>query len=140
MPTNTDTDYLFVYGTLLTDSKHEMSQFLASHAQLIGKGFFYGKLYIVTWFPGAVLSNSKNEKVHGMVFKVESPETVFKVLDDYEGIGDYYKEPHLFKKAFTNVYLKNGTTIKASVYLYNLPTKGLKQIIFGDYLKYCADN
>lgn len=117
-----------------------MSKFLAAHSQFIGKGYFYGKLYQVTWFPGAVLSVNTSSKVYGMVFKIENPEGVFIVLDDYEGIGEHYPEPQLFKKVFTTAYLEDGTTLKTRVYLYNLPVNGLKQITSGDYLNNSVDN
>ncbi|SFZ94388.1 Uncharacterized conserved protein YtfP, gamma-glutamylcyclotransferase (GGCT)/AIG2-like family [Flaviramulus basaltis] len=132
-------EYLFVYGTLLKDLENEMSKFLASHSKFISKGYFYGKLYKVTWFPGAILSTNTLDKVYGMVFKIENPEAVFNVLDDYEGIGEKYPEPQLFKKLVTTAFLEDGSTLKTWVYLYNLPVKGLKQITSGNYLKYTID-
>lgn len=128
-------NYLFVYGTLLKDIDNEMSNFLASHSVLMGKGYFYGKLYQVSWYPGAVLSNNASEKVFGMLFKIKNTRTVFKVLDDYEGIGDQYQEPHLYEKKLITAFFEDGTPIETWVYLYNQPIAGLKQIASGDYLK-----
>lgn len=129
-------NYLFVYGTLLKKSNNEMSNFLASHAVLIGKGYFYGNLYEVTWYPGAILSNNTSEKVFGMIFKIENSQEVFKVLDDYEGIGEQYSEPHLFKKKLITAFLKDGTPFETFVYVYSQSIIGLKQISSGDFLKY----
>ncbi|ULC58463.1 gamma-glutamylcyclotransferase [Flaviramulus sp. BrNp1-15] len=106
-----------------------MSQFLASHAQFIGKGYCYGKLYMISWFPGAILSNNTSEKVHGMLFKIKNPETVFKALDDYEGVDE-----HLFKRVTTTAFV-NNKPIPTWVYVYNYPTTHLKLITSGDYLK-----
>jgi gamma-glutamylcyclotransferase (GGCT)/AIG2-like uncharacterized protein YtfP len=127
-------NYLFVYGTLLKDSEHEMSNFLASHASLISKGYVYGKLYQVSWFPGAVKSNNTSDKVYGSLFKINNFETVFKVLDDYEGTSKNHPQPHLFKRELVNTYLENDSTLKAWVYFYNLSIENLECIISGDFL------
>lgn len=127
--------YLFVYGTLLKDSENEISKFLASHSVFIGKGYFYGKLYQVSWFPGAVLSNNTEERVFGHVFKIDNPNSVFNVLDDYEGIGEHYLEPRLYQKKIITVFLEDKTEVESWVYLYNHSTENLKQIISGDFLK-----
>jgi gamma-glutamylcyclotransferase (GGCT)/AIG2-like uncharacterized protein YtfP len=127
--------YLFVYGTLLKDVDNEMSSFLHSHAVLKGKGYFYGKLYRVSWYPGAVISDNTSEKVFGMVYKIENPKYVFRVLDDYEGIGALYPKPHLYKRKLIDTFLNNGTKIKTWVYLYNQSITDLHQIVSGDFLK-----
>lgn len=111
-----------------------MSQFLASHAQFIGKGYCYGKLYMVSWFPGAVLSNNTSEKVYGMLFEIKNPGTVFKALDDYEGVDE-----HLFKRVTTTAFV-NNKPIHTWVYVYNLSVVGLKQITSGDFLKHTVNN
>lgn len=138
-----NSDYLFVYGTLLKNKDNEMSKFLASHSDFIRKGYFNGKLYLVDWFPGAILSDNtetssaqvSEERVFGSVFKISDPALVFKVLDDYEGLGEHHPKPHLFKKERITVFLENNTEIKAWVYLYNRSTAHLKRIISGDFIK-----
>ncbi len=49
-------DHLFVYGTLLSGVGHSMHRVLARHAELVGEGFFNGRLYRVGHYPGAVPS------------------------------------------------------------------------------------
>ena len=127
-------EYLFVYGTLLKDTNNEMSEFLASHSECLVKGFFNGKLYQISWFPGAVLASNPNDKVYGMVFKLKNPHEVFKVLDDYEGIGEQYQEPQLYKREQVTVFLDDKTSLLAWVYLYNLSVSGFKQIVSGNFL------
>lgn len=128
-----NTEYLFVYGTLQKDSGHEMSKFLAKHAEFFGKGYFHGKLFMVSWYPGAILGDNISEKVFGTVFKIDNPPEVFEVLDDYEGISQNYSQPHLYRRELVATYLDNKTTLKTWVYIYNLPVNDLKQIISGDF-------
>ncbi len=125
--------YLFVYGTLLKDTGNDMAHFLHAHSQCLGDGYFHGKLYKVSWYPGAVLSENTSEKVHGKIFKIQDVDTVFKVLDDYEGTGTNYPEPHLFKKEEVTAYLEDGTAIATIVYLYNLEVNGLERIASGKF-------
>ncbi|WP_194768523.1 gamma-glutamylcyclotransferase [Tamlana sp. I1] len=129
-------DYLFVYGTLLKGVKNDMSRFLAAHAQFVAKGTFQGKLYQVSWYPGAVVSANASEKVYGAVFKIDDFENVFKVLDHYEGIGHVPSASDLFKRESVQAVLVDGTTIETWVYLYNRDVSHLKWISSGDFLKF----
>ncbi|XCF04939.1 gamma-glutamylcyclotransferase family protein [Tamlana crocina] len=131
--------YLFVYGTLLKDTGNDMASFLHAHSECLGNGYFHGKLYRISWYPGAVLSENTSENVHGKIFKIHDA-AVFKVLDDYEGTGINYPEPHLFKKEQVTAFLEDGATIETVVYLYNLPLDGLQQIKSGDFLKHVSDS
>jgi len=101
-----NSNYLFVYGTLQNKVDNDMSKFLSSNAVLIGKGYFHGKLYKISWFPGAITSNNASDKVFGSVFKLIHAETVFNVLDDYEGVGENHPKPNLYKKEIVKLILK----------------------------------
>lgn len=131
-------DYLFVYGTLLKDVENGMSKFLAKHSEFIGKGYFFGKLYQISWFPGAIASSNSLEKVYGSLFKLTDLDSVFKKLDEYEGVGNNYPKPNLYRKKLIPIFLDNGSSFKAWVYLYNLPIKDLKLIDSGDFLKFSS--
>lgn len=127
--------YLFVYGTLLQDCNNEMSQFLAKHAEFVGKGFFCGRLYDVDEFPGAVSSTDMSKKVYGSIYKIADQELVFKVLDEYEGIAAEQTDLDLFKRIIVEAYFEAGHTVKTWVYEYNLPTTNLRLIPSGRYLE-----
>lgn len=127
--------HLFVYGTLLKDIDNAMSRFLASHSVFVSKGYFNGKLFLIDWFPGAILTDDNSDRVYGSIFKINNPDLVFNVLDDYEGLGENDPKPHLFKKEVITVTLKNNTKMKSWVYLYNHSTANLKRISSGDFMK-----
>ncbi|WP_223550424.1 gamma-glutamylcyclotransferase [Aestuariivivens sp. NBU2969] len=122
-------NYLFVYGTLLSNANNDMSRFLLQYAKFVGKGFFYGRLYRVDWYPGAILSEKKDEKVFGHVYRILKESPLFETLDAYEGV-----EEGLYLRLLTNAYLYNGTECNCWVYMYNQSTQGLKRIVSGDFL------
>lgn len=134
-----NSDYLFVYGTLLKDVDNEMSKFLQQHAQFISKGYFNGKLYQVSWYPGAVISNNSSDRVYGHIYKLSNFNYTFKVLDAYEGIDYNNAKNNLFKRESVTAFLETDTEIKTWVYTYNLSTTHLRQIESGDFLKFSVD-
>ncbi|WP_372752468.1 gamma-glutamylcyclotransferase [Mariniflexile sp.] len=127
-------DYLFVYGTLLKDFESYMSKFLERNSEFVGEGYFHGNLYKVSWYPGAVLSDNAEEKVYGHIFRILNPEKTFKVLDDYEGIGDTGEHANEYTRTLIEASLDNKESVKTWVYLYNLPTTSLKHIVSGKYV------
>lgn len=127
--------YLFVYGSLLKDFDSYMSKFLTRNSEFMGTGYFNGRLYEISWYPGAVLSEVPSEKVFGHLFKIHNEEKTFQILDDYEGIGTTSQHPNEYKRVLIGVYLDSNDTINTWVYVYNLSTTHLKLITSGNYLK-----
>lgn len=128
-------EYLFVYGTLLKDFESYMSKFLERNSEFLGKGFFNGKLYEISGYPGAVLSEVNTEKVYGHVFKILNNEKTFQILDEYEGIGANGEHANEYKRVLIDAFLGSNQTIKTWVYVYNLPIAHLKLITTGNYLQ-----
>ncbi|MBU3821620.1 gamma-glutamylcyclotransferase [Flavobacteriaceae bacterium XHP0103] len=128
--------YLFVYGTLKKGYKHPMASFLNHHSEFLGRGFFQGQLYMVAHYPGAVLSEKPEDKVHGHVFKLlNNEDEVFKTLDAYEGIDPKSADPDLYRRELVKVHMETLGTINAWVYIYNLPTDNLTLIPSGKFIK-----
>lgn len=124
-----------VYGTLQKDSGNAMSEFLLRNSEYVGKGYFQGKLYKISWFPGAVQSDDACHRVFGSIFKLKHAETVFKVLDDYEGYDASDEASSLFKREIRDCFTENGDAVKAWVYLYNQNVKDAPRMLSGDFLK-----
>lgn len=129
-----ESNYLFVYGTLLKDFDSYMSKFLQKNAEFVGEGYFLGKLFEISWYPGAIQSTHPNDKVYGHIFKILEPEKTFKILDDYEGIGDTGEHANEYKRVLIDANISNTEIIKTWVYIYNLPTAHLKHIPSGKYV------
>ncbi|MDO7173323.1 gamma-glutamylcyclotransferase [Mariniflexile sp. AS56] len=127
-------DFLFVYGTLLKDFESYMSKFLERNSEFVGVGSFQGNLFEISWYPGAILSDNPNHRVHGHVFKILNAEKTFKVLDDYEGIGDTGEHANEYTRTLIEAKLDTQEPVKTWVYTYNNSTENLKQIGSGNYL------
>jgi gamma-glutamylcyclotransferase (GGCT)/AIG2-like uncharacterized protein YtfP len=130
-----ESNYLFVYGTLLKDFESYMSKFLNRNSEFIGSGYFNGRLYEISWYPGAVLSDVPSEKVYGHIFKIHNGEKAFKILDNYEGLGDTSEHSNEYKREIIEAYLHTGERQETWVYLYNQHTMGLKRIESGNFLQ-----
>lgn len=128
-------DLLFVYGSLLPDAPNSRHHLLGPVTPL-GPGYFQGRLYSLGGYPGAVASRNTNERVRGVIYRLKSPEASLQQLDRYEGFVPSSPEGCEFIRASSKVFLDNGTTPTAWIYLYALPLEGLIQIPEGDYLRF----
>ena len=87
-------DYLFVYGTLQAKFKNEYAQLLHSKATIIGEAYFYGKLFLIDYYPGAIADLHAQSKVYGTLFKLNENHQLLKDLDEYEEVGEAYEQPN----------------------------------------------
>ncbi|WP_111307018.1 gamma-glutamylcyclotransferase family protein [Confluentibacter sediminis] len=126
--------FLFVYGTLMHTANNGVSRFLRAHSEFVGDAYIYGRLYDLGDYPGAVPSGDASERVYGHVFKVMDADAVFKVLDDYEGIGDGDPHVYAYVRRSVTAYLGDGTEVSTWFYAYHFPTDALRLIPSGRYL------
>lgn len=127
-------DYLFVYGTLRSDSGHPMNRILEGFGGRVGRGRVPGALYDVGHYPGAVETPATRSFVRGEVYLLRDPGRNLEALDRYEGLDDKKPEAGEFRRRRIAVELDDGRTVEAWIYLYNRPTSGLPRIRSGDYL------
>ncbi len=120
--------HLFVYGTLRQQMSHPLSHLLVRHGIFLGNGVFQGKLYDLGRYPGVVPSAKKTDLVTGEVYRLQRPEAVFEVLDEYEG-------PR-FKRAQVTIYFGEETHIPCWIYLFIRSVAGRRIIPSGDYVQY----
>lgn len=123
-------EYFFVYGTLLAEAGHPMSAPLSEAATEVGRGSIQARLYIIheeeaqgpNSYPGAVPSPFPEDRVHGVLYRVHSPEPMFSIFDDYEACAAGWPEPYEFLLRPIDVTLDNGQTLRAASYLYTWDT------------------
>ena len=125
--------HLFVYGTLMSSVNNNMSHFLQANAHLIGNAYINGKLYEVGGYPGAVIGSNPLDHVHGQLFKIINTETLFMVLDEYEGIGDGNPADYEYVRTQVMAYLEDGNTLNAWCYTYNFSIDTFQLISSGRY-------
>ena len=134
---NEKTEYLFVYGTLRADIGHEMHHILAQNASFVGNAIFNGKLFNLSDYPGAVLSDDLRDKVFGEVYALtpEKRQEVFAILDEYEGYLPQQEAITEFRRNLVSVIPEGGGPLLAWIYLYNLNTESAEEIQSGNYLE-----
>jgi len=120
----TEPQYLFVYGTLRQDSSRPMSRVLRRHGRRIGRATFPGRLYRVSWYPGATDARSGHERVVGDLYVLARPAICLEALDAYEG------------PEFTRVQRRvqwGRRTRMAWIYLYTPAVTELRRIPGGEF-------
>jgi gamma-glutamylcyclotransferase (GGCT)/AIG2-like uncharacterized protein YtfP len=127
------TDYLFVYGTLRPAFGHPAHRLLAEGAERIGCGWLRGRLYEISGYPGAVLSDDPADRVVGELYRLADPTTILTRLDDYEEAAEHFPPPREYRRCRVEIRQDDGRSVTAWIYLYNRPTENLKPIAGGDY-------
>lgn len=126
---------LFVYGTLLPEYNHSISDLLKNKADFIDEGYIYAKLYDIGDYPGLVIDKSFENKVYGKIFQLHDPESIFQILDDYEGINEKFPEENEYIRSIVKVF-SGVRELEANVYIYNKEVANLPLITSGQYLTY----
>ena len=126
-------EYLFVYGTLLTQH-NTFGLYLAQNSRLAATGKIKGKLYDIGNYPG-VVPDAAGGYVHGKIFEIDNDAAVLQKLDEYEGISAQDTPPFEYTRVLYPAETDNGI-ILCWVYLYNWPVDGFTQVVNGDWLTY----
>jgi gamma-glutamylcyclotransferase (GGCT)/AIG2-like uncharacterized protein YtfP len=127
------TDLIFVYGSLLSRIAHPMGERLRGAADLVGAAHVQGRLYRVSWYPCAILSDDAADHVHGEVYRLRDAPHGLQWLDEYEGITPGTTTPGPTGVAASDEYMRrlvpvrldSGATCEAWMYLYRRPVEGL---------------
>lgn len=128
--------FLFVYGTLRRGCQMAIEQFLPHEVRYIGRAKVEGALYAVDYYPGLVLNDKTTKFVVGEVYEMTETQRVLFFLDDYEGIGEDYPQPHEYIRVAVEVEMERGGRLKCWTYLYSHPITDKALIESGDYLLY----
>ncbi len=128
-----DPRHLFVYGSLRRAHQHPMHRVLARYAEYAGGASLQGRLFKVSWYPGATASDNARDRVAGELYRLRDPDRCLAALDDFEGYAPQRPESE-FVRQILPVIDKRGQTIEAWVYLYNRSTLCLARIRGGDFL------
>ena len=124
---------LFVYGTLLNE-ENKYAVYLKTNSRFYSEGRIKGKLYNIGEYPGAVLLPIGEDYIYGSILELDHTESVLHVIDDYEGYGNDQPMPNEFIRLIAPVET-SSTIFNCWVYVYNLPTIGVKLIENGRYIK-----
>jgi gamma-glutamylcyclotransferase (GGCT)/AIG2-like uncharacterized protein YtfP len=132
---DTNSDHLFVYGTLMRGFDHLMAQLLSHSADFVGQANCRGRLYLVKHYPGLVLSDDPADIVFGEVYRLRAREALLRELDMYEACGEGFQEPTEYIRKMLRVTLADGAACEAWTYVYNWPVTALPRIASGRFLE-----
>jgi len=129
---------LFVYGSLLSGAGHAMGARLRAQARLLGPASIQGRLYRVSWYPGAVASTDPGHRVHGEVYVLADPAPTMAWLDAYEGIDRADAEAAEYRRVEVAARLAAGEVLAAWAYLYARDVSGLQEVAGGRWVPLTA--
>ncbi len=129
-------DYIFVYGTLRRDARHPLHRQLRLYGRRHSEASMQGRLYEVSGYPGAIESADPDHRVRGELYRIADGKRLFSVLDEYEECSGKFPEPREYRRQKVTVRTGEGDTFSAWAYIYCRPTKHLRRIRGGDYLRF----
>ena len=128
-------DYLFVYGTLRSDSHSDSyRQYIAPHFTLVSRATMAGRLYSIIDYPGLLPAEEATDLVIGEVYAFKGDAAHLADIDDYEGCAPHSPQPHLYTRKREKAWLRDGSIVDAWVYFYNYPVSESMLISSGDFL------
>jgi gamma-glutamylcyclotransferase (GGCT)/AIG2-like uncharacterized protein YtfP len=127
-------DYIFVYGTLRSESAHPMARRLRAQARLIGKGSTAGLLYDMGYYAAATFPPDDKLRVLGDVFALPKGGKLLAALDAYEGCANGNEAEGLFRRVMVTVEMSGGGALEAWSYAVVAPPRHARLIAGGDFI------
>jgi gamma-glutamylcyclotransferase (GGCT)/AIG2-like uncharacterized protein YtfP len=126
-------EYVFVYGTLRRQGGVAHDK-MRDCGEFVDEADYQGKLFHVSWFPGAVPSPDPRDQVRGELYRLRlSGAEGLAELDLYEACDMEHPEESLYLREKASVTLSGGESVQAWIYLYNRSVEGLRLIPSGDF-------
>lgn len=129
---------LFVYGSLRKGFNSPAYEYMSRYFDLVAQGKVQGKLYDLGEYPAAIPSDEPFFII-GELYTIKQEQEfdwAMAQLDDYEGVEASYDEPALYQRLITEIFLNDGTSVKAWVYWFTGSVDGRPLIHSGDMLEY----
>lgn len=107
---------------------------LRSKSTLVGEGYFMGKLYRISWYPGAVYlpGDQDQSRVFGEIYQIHEFDDLIKKLDAYEEVCED-EIASLYLRKRVPVYQPDGSLVPCWTYLYNQHLHNLPLIESGRF-------
>ena len=128
-------DLLFVYGTLMRGFDHPMARLLSANADFLGEARCRGRLHLVKYYPGLVLSDDPAEIVFGELYRLRARDEMLAEFDTYEACGEGFPPPTEYLRQMLQV-TRDDAAVEAWTYVYNWPVADLPRIASGRFLQH----
>lgn len=126
------TEYLFLYGTLLSGNLSEEAAEIVRQLRPVAPAHVAGRLYDLGEYPGAVIDQSAETSIKGELFELPNDDSVLRTLDAYEEFDRNDWKNSLFVRARAVAKLADGRRVNCWIYVYN-QDPGSRLIVSGDY-------
>ncbi|MGJ7030843.1 gamma-glutamylcyclotransferase family protein [Niabella hirudinis] len=133
-------NYLFVYGSLLSGFKSPAYEYIARYFELLGPATAPGTLYDLGDYPAA-LPDQSGRRIIGELYKIGNDHQLsyaIAQLDGYEGLSPEAGETAEYKRELVTVSC-NEEQIPAWVYWFNRAIEDKPVIESGDVLQHLRD-
>lgn len=134
MTTETTTDLVFFYGTLMSRFRRPGRVNLDRHLKPVGRGWIRAALFDLGIYPAAIPATEG--KVWGEVHQMLDVDTVLRELDIIEGYSQAEPQTSLYTREQVEVICEDRPPVVAWVYFYNAPLGTAQRIESGDYLEH----
>lgn len=129
-------DLLFVYGTLRKGNSNKMAEYLHTHAEFLRHGRFQGRMYQISYYPGVIASDDKDDSVYGEVYRLHDPQAVLRILDEYEECSAQHAQPAEYERITAQIISVDGHVAESAwIYLYQWTIVDKVLIQEGDFMK-----
>lgn len=130
-------NYLFVYGSLLSGFKNPAYEYITKYFEFVGPATVNGTLYDLGDYPAATPDDTTH-RIVGELYKIRNEHQLsyaIAQLDDYEGVSPEQGETPNYKRALSSIN-NNNNTVSAWVYWFNHNISDRPVIESGDVLEY----
>jgi gamma-glutamylcyclotransferase (GGCT)/AIG2-like uncharacterized protein YtfP len=128
-------DLLFAYGTLRKGNSNAMAKYLAAHARFVADGWFQGRMFQISYYPGVIASNKASDRVYGEIYQLNDQDSILKLLDDYEECNTEHAQPAEYRRESVSISTMSGDVYEAVwIYLYQWPVQDKALIEHGDFM------
>ena len=105
--------------------------FRSANATLVSPASFSGRLYRISYFPGAIFDADAPGRVHGEVWQLHNPGDILDKLDHYEGVLS--DGSGLYVRSQVPARLADGSEVVVDTFLYNRPLDAAKLVESGRF-------
>lgn len=130
-------NYLFVYGSLLSGFKNPAYEYITRYFEFLGDATANGSMYDLGEYPAAV-PDETGRKIIGELYKIKDQRQLsyaIAQLDGYEGLSPEEGENSDYKREVAPVQC-NNEAFSAWVYWFNNPVMDKPLIESGSVIEY----
>jgi gamma-glutamylcyclotransferase (GGCT)/AIG2-like uncharacterized protein YtfP len=129
-------EYLFVYGTLMSEQASPETAGLIGQLGRIGPATTKGRLYDLGEYAGAIVDPSSRTSIYGEVYRLPPDKDLLTKLDLYEEYDPLAPQECLFVRTRCFAQTLDGRNLECWIYTCNGNVKTAPLISSGNYAEF----